>query len=341
MKRPWIAVSIVTALVGAGVAGVASADSDTAEAGFDFGNGETVAEGLELPWGMDFLPDGSALFAQRDTAEIKQVKPGGEAEVVATLDEVQPNGEGGLLGLAVSPTYDEDKFVYVYYTTGEDNRVARLTLDNPAPEVIIDGIPRASIHNGGRLEFGPDGKLYATTGDASNGDNSQDPQNLGGKILRVNPDGSVPDDNPTEGSPVYTLGHRNVQGIAWTKEGQAFASELGQNTWDEVNKIEAGKNYGWPEVEGEGGEPEYVDPIVTWPTSEASPSGAEIVGDTMFVAALRGERLWLVPHGGGDPTAVLEGEVGRIRTVELGPDGYLWIATANGSDDKILRYPPE
>lgn len=345
MKRPYLVTGIaVTSLIAAGItASVARADTEPAQAGFDFSSPETVADGLELPWGMDFLPDGSALFAQRDTAEIKQVTPGGGVEVVATVDEARPGGEGGLLGLAVSPDYAEDEYVYVYYTTGEDNRVARLTLDNPAPEVIIDGIPRASIHNGGRLEFGPDGKLYATTGDAADGDNSQNPDSLGGKILRVNPDGSIPDDNPTAGSPVFTLGHRNVQGLAWTAEGQPYASELGQNTWDEVNKIEAGQNYGWPEVEGPGGEPQYVDPIVTWPTSEASPSGAAIVGDTMFVAALRGERLWLVPYAGGEPTAVLQGDegVGRIRTVEHGPDGYLWIATSNGSGDRILRFPPE
>lgn len=341
MKFRWIAVAVAAIVVGAGMAVLAKAEEPQAAGGFDFANGEVVAGGLELPWGLDFLPDGSALVTQRDTAEILQLVPGQPAETVATIAEVVPGGEGGLLGLAVSPDYESDQLIYLYYTTAGDNRVGTVTLADPTPQPIITGIPKANIHNGGRVEFGPDGKLYVTTGDAANGDFSQDPESLGGKILRLEPDGSVPDDNPNPDSPVYTLGHRNVQGLAWTDAGDAYASELGQNTFDEVNRIEAGNNYGWPIVEGPGGEPEFADPIVTWPTSQASPSGAAIHGDTMFVAALRGARLWLVPLNGGEPEAVLQGDHGRLRTVEVGPDGWLWITTSNGGNDLVVRYPPE
>ncbi|GAB4002369.1 hypothetical protein GCM10029992_40360 [Glycomyces albus] len=208
---------------------------------------------------------------------------------------------------------------------------------------MLTGIPSALNHNGGRLEFGPDGMLYISTGDANDPANSQDLESLGGKILRIEPDGSVPEDNPFAGSPVYSSGHRNVQGMSWGSDGEMYASEFGQNTWDEFNHIEAGANYGWPEVEGEGGEPEYTDPLLTWTPAEASPSGVQIVDDVAYVAALRGERLWTVPVDGGEagePTAVLESEIGRIRTVELSPDGWLWVATSNGDGgDVLMRYP--
>lgn len=344
MKR-WLVggiAAIAAVFASAAYAQTIPASADVKVGGFDFGSPETVTEGVDMPWGMNFLPNGDALFTQRDTAEILRVAPGGEPEVITQIDEAAPDGEGGLLGLAVSPTYQDDGLIYIYYTSDSDNRIAKLTLDNLEPEVILDGIPSASIHNGGRIQFGPDGKLYATTGDASNGDNSQDPDSLGGKILRINPDGSVPDDNPTAGSPVYTMGHRNVQGIAWAEDGEAYASEFGQDTWDEANHIVAGQNYGWPECEGPCDNPDYTEPIAWWATSEASPSGAAVVGDVLFIAAQQGQRLWMVPLGGGDPTHVLEGEYGRIRTVELGPDGYLWIATSNGGGgDSIVRFPPE
>ncbi|HZE41654.1 MAG TPA: PQQ-dependent sugar dehydrogenase [Stackebrandtia sp.] len=340
MKRRTFVLAATAAALAAGTAATAyAATRPRLTSGFDFDSPDVVAEGLALPWGMDFLPDGAALFNQRDSKQMSRVSPGTAPEVVGTVDDAQPAGEGGLLGLAVSPSYKDDKYVYIYFTAAADNRVARLKLDGFTPEVILDGIPKAEHHNGGRLRFGPDGRLYVTTGDALDRDNPQDPDSLGGKILRLNPDGSVPDDNPTKGSPVYTLGHRNVEGLDWTDGGDLYASELGENTWDEVNHIVAGKNYGWPEVEGTGGEPDYVDPIVTWHTADASPSGSAIVGDIMYVGALRGERLWQVPYGGGDPVAALEGTYGRIRTVEVSPDGWLWIATSNETEDKIVRFP--
>jgi glucose/arabinose dehydrogenase len=265
----------------------------------------------------------------------------GNLEVVGGTSQFD---ERGLLGLAISPTFTTDGWVYAYLSTDEDNRVVRFHLDTFDPEPVVTGIPSALNHNGGRLAFGPDGKLYITTGDANDTANSQDLESLGGKILRANADGTVPEDNPFEGSLVYTYGHRNVQGLSWGPDDAMYATEFGQNTWDELNRITPGANYGWPEVEGSGGDPEFVDPLVTWTTAEASPSGAEVVGDTMYIGALRGQRLWTVPVSGGEagePVAVLEGELGRIRTVELGPDGWLWVATSNGGgEDKVVRYRP-
>ncbi|AKU18977.1 glucose sorbosone dehydrogenase [Luteipulveratus mongoliensis] len=317
---------------------------------FEFDKPDIVAEGLDYPWGLDFYPASTgtdattALFNQRDTAEMFSVKAGGAVERIGSIPGVKSDGDGnetGLLGLAVAPTFNDDGLVYIYFTAEDDNRVGRVKLDSLEPEIILDGIPKAEHHNGGRLRFGPDGMLYVTTGDAMNGDNAQDIESLGGKILRINPDGSVPSDNPTSGSPVFTLGHRNVEGLDWTPGKDLYASELGEDTWDELNHIEAGKNYGWPDVEGPGDNPDYVDPIATWHTEDASPSGVSVHIDVVYVAALRGEQLWQVPlTDGGDPVAVLHGTYGRLRTVEEAPDGWLWVATANGGGgDSIIRFP--
>lgn len=316
---------------------------------FDFRTGDTLATGLTIPWGLTFLPDGtSGIVAERESGDVLRIGVGADPVVLGNLEVVGGTGpldERGLLGLAVSPTFATDGWIYAYTSTEEDNRVVRFTLDSFDPEPVVTGIPAALNHNGGRLAFGPDEKLYITTGDANDSANSQDLDSLGGKILRVNPDGSVPEDNPFEGSPVYTWGNRNVQGLTWGPEGELYFSELGQNTWDELNLAEPGGNYGWPEVEGEGGSPDYIDPLYTWSTAEASPSGVEVVGDTIYIAALRGQRLWTVPVAGGEvtgePEAVLVSELGRIRTVELGPDGWLWLTTSNGNgEDRVIRYRP-
>jgi glucose/arabinose dehydrogenase len=320
----------------------------------------TLATNLEVPWSFAFLPGGNALVTERDSGRLLTVNPSGEARVVQTLPE-GGSGEGGLLGVAVSPNYEEDRYVYAYYTTERDNRVVRFRIGEE-PEPVLTGIPVNSYHDGGRIKFGPDGMLYISTGDAGDTENSQDRGSLGGKILRIEPDGSIPKDNPFAGNPVYSYGHRNVEGLAWDAEGQLYASEFGQNTWDEVNRIEAGENYGWPEVEGKGGQDRgYVDPITVWPTSEASPSGAEIMIDgaipqwegDLFVAALRGERLWhLELNDKGhitDREKLLDGEVGRVRDVAQAPDGSLWVSTSNydsygnpvsEQDDRILRLAP-
>lgn len=324
-------------------------------AGSDSDEAQTVlADNLAVPWGVAFLPSGDALIAERTTARILRLDAsGGEPEEAMTVPGVDTEaGEGGLLGLAVSPRYERDGHVYAYLTSREDNRIVRFELGEE-PEPILTGIARSEIHNGGRIAFGPDGNLYAGVGDAANPDLAQDPSSLNGKILRVAPDGSVPRDNPFPDSPVLTLGHRNVQGLAWDSDGRLWATEFGQDTFDEVNLIEPGSNYGWPEVEGEGDTADgaFTDPQVTWETSESSPSGAAIVDGDLYVAALAGQRLWRVPLDGdtaGEPESFLDGDYGRIRTAVEAPDGSLWVATSNtdgrgtptDDDDRIIRLDP-
>ncbi len=316
-----------------------------------------LAKGLRVPWGIGFLPDGGALVTERDTAKILKIGPesdlaGLKISTVQTLTEVDASGEGGLLGIAVSPGYDSDRTIFVYYSTAADNRIARLTLgERPTP--IVTGIPLSGIHNGGRLAFGPDGYLYATTGDASRQGLAQDIKSLGGKVLRMTPDGKPAPGNPFPNSLVWSLGHRNVQGIAWDRDKRLYATEFGQNTWDEINLIEKGRNYGWPEVEGKSTgriDDRFTEPLVAWPTSESSCSGAAMVERVLVAACLRGKRLWLVEltaAGGvlGQPRALLTDEYGRLRTAVNAPDGSLWISTSNHDgrgepgpdDDRILR----
>jgi glucose/arabinose dehydrogenase len=213
---------------------------------------------------------------------------------------------------------------------------------------LLTGIPAGSIHNGGRLAFGPDGMLYVSTGDASTRSRSQDRNSLGGKILRITPDGTPAPGNPFPGSPVWSYGHRNVQGMAWDSRGRMWASEFGQNTWDELNLIRPGTNYGWPVVEGRAGRAGFVDPLAQWPTDKASPSGIAVAAGSVWLAALRGARLWQVPltaTGVGTAKAWFVGEFGRLRTVSLAPDGPLWLVTSNtdgrgsprAGDDRILK----
>ena len=310
-----------------------------------------VATGLQVPWGIAFLPGGDALVSERTTGRVLRIPAaGGEPAEVGRVEGVDTGaGEGGLLGLAVSPDYARDGLVFAYFTSAQDNRIVRFRLGGAA-QPILTGLDRNAIHDGGRIAFGPDGMLYVGTGDAGNSSVAQDPESLNGKILRLRPDGGVPADNPFRGSPVLSVGHRNVQGLAWDREGRLWESELGQDRWDEINLIEAGRNYGWPRVEGRGATRggRFTNPLVTWSTSEASPSGAAVAGDALYVAALRGERLWRVPLEGertGTPEALLDGDHGRLRTVVTAPDGALWVTTSNGDgrgspregDDRILR----
>lgn len=314
------------------------------------GTPRVLVEGLEVPWGIDFLPDGTALVTERDSARLLRVTPQGKTSTVGKVPGVDPGGEGGLLGVAVSPDFDRDRYVYLYFTARNDNRIVRFKLGGRGVrglEPVVTGIPKAAIHNGGRLHFGPDGMLYATTGEAGDPPLAQNRKSLGGKILRMRPDGSPAPGNPFD-SLVWSYGHRNVEGITWDDDKRAYASEFGQDRFDEVNRIRKGRNYGWPVVEGVGERRKYTNPELTWETSEASPSGIAYAGGSLWVAALRGRRLWQVPLSGrgetGRPRAHFEGEYGRLRGVVRGPDGSLWVTTSNhdgrgdpaDNDDRIL-----
>ena len=340
--------------------GTPETESTTAQTGPVQVETNVVATGLEAPWGLAFTPDGEALVTERDSGRLLSVDASGSVEELQTLP-AGGVGEGGLLGLALSPDYERDGLIYAYYSTDTDNRVVRFR-QGEDPELVLTGIPVNSFHNGGRIAFGPDGNLYVGTGDAGDRPSSQDTNSLAGKILRLTPEGEVPEDNPFPGNPLYSYGHRNVQGLTWDANGQLYASEFGQDTYDEVNRIVPGGNYGWPEVEGEGGEGSgYVDPVATFfPTSEASPSGAEILkggaipqweGD-FFMAALRGQRLYRLDLNESGAVVgqeeLLQGEAGRLRHVAQAPDGSLWVLTSNRDgrgnpipdDDRILRLGP-
>ncbi|GAA1863214.1 PQQ-dependent sugar dehydrogenase [Pseudonocardia ailaonensis] len=320
------------------------------------GGPRVITTGLEVPWGLAFLPDGSALVTERKAARISRVAPDGKVTPVGTVAGVSPQGEGGLMGIAVSPGYATDRAVYVSFTGADDNRVVRLTaaadgtIDGARQQPVVTGIPKGSIHNGGAVAFGPDGFLYVATGEAGRRDPAQDRADLGGKILRVTTDGAPAPGNPF-GTAVYSYGHRNVQGLAFDPQGRLWATEFGQNTYDEVNLITPGGNYGWPVVEGIGKRAGYTDPLVQWTTDEASPSGLAIAGGSLYVAALRGARIWEVPLAGagvGTPQALAQGEFGRIRGAATAPDGRsVWFTTSNrdgrgsptGDDDRILVLP--
>lgn len=316
------------------------------------GDPVTIATGLASPWSVVALPEapGEALVSERDTGVIRHLAADGSLTPVTTVPGVAHEGEGGLLGLALLDA-EAQRWLYAYLTTASDNRIVRMplsaTLEAGAPEVVLTGLAKARNHDGGRIAFGPDGMLYATVGDAGDPDRAQDLESMNGKILRMTPEGEPPGDNPFAGSLVYSLGHRNPQGIAWDAAGQLWAAEFGQNTWDEVNRIEPGANYGWPVVEGAAGREGFVDPAAQWPTDDASPSGLAYVDGTFFLAGLGGERLWaLYPRadGGLDPVEWFTGEFGRIRDVLPAADGTLWMLTGNtdgrGSprdgDDRIL-----
>lgn len=311
-----------------------------------------VTTDLAAPWSMVRTPSGITIISQRDDASVQLLTESGQRQTIGTVPGVAHGGEGGLLGLAYLES-DGTEWLYAYFTSASDNRIVRMPFGDEAalgePELVLDGIAKAGNHNGGRIAFGPDGMLYATVGDAGQPDLAQDPRSLNGKILRMTPTGEAPDDNPIEGSLVYSLGHRNPQGLAWDANGQLWAAEFGQNTYDEFNRIEPGGNYGWPVVEGVGDVDGYLNPWAQWSTSDASPSGLTYIDGTFFLAALGGERLWAIyvdeEAQRAEPVEWFAGEYGRIRDVTPGPDGSLWMMTNNtdgrGSprdgDDRILQ----
>lgn len=336
--------------------GSSDAGSESSAPGAD--SPEVVATGLESPWSIAFHGQ-TMLVSERDSGRILEVSAGGDAREAGRIDDASASGEAGLHGLAV----DDDQ-LYAFFAAGTENRIVRFDLLGEAgdlslgeEETILDGLPTANFHNGGRLAFGPDGMLYATLGDTGDRDSAQEETALSGKILRMTPDGDIPADNPFGDSLVFSMGHRNPQGIGWDDEGTMYASEFGQDTWDELNVIEAGGNYGWPEVEGivegddgsTGGDGDFIDPVQQWSPDEASPSGLAVTDDSILIAGLRGERLHQVPLD--DLSASNElwtSEHGRLRDVVEAPDGSLLVLTNNTDgrgepgpdDDRLLRFTP-
>jgi glucose/arabinose dehydrogenase len=321
---------------------------------------ETLVSGLDTPWEVAFAPDGRIFVTERP-GTIRVIEDGGlREEPYATLP-VDEMGEGGQLGLALDPNFEQNGYLYAYYSTQEGgeatNRLVRLVEEDGTAredEVLLEG-PAASIHNGGRVAIGPDGRLYATLGDVSDSGLAQDREALAGKIVRLNLDGSIPDDNPFSGSPVYSYGHRNPQGLAWDEDGNLYAPEHGQSAHDELNLVEPGGNYGWPEIEGDEEAPGLETPILHSGEETWAPSGAAYADEgpwegSVLFTGLRGESLHRVTFA-EDPGEVqsheeyLEGEFGRLRTVAQGPDGAFYVLTSNqdgrGSpepeDDRLLR----
>ncbi|PKQ25153.1 MAG: glucose sorbosone dehydrogenase [Actinobacteria bacterium HGW-Actinobacteria-4] len=334
-------------------------------------NRADVVTGLAAPWDIEFLPDGALLVSERDAGTIKRVHGSAVTDLAgpgaaALRDTVMPAGEGGLLGLALHP--QDSGLLYVYLTREDGNAVVRMSLDGTelsAPTDVLAGIPRARNHDGGRIAFGPDGYLYVATGDAANPPLAQDLDSLAGKILRVVADGTASDGTAAPGNPfgtqVWSYGHRNVQGLGWVADGRMYASELGQNDRDELNLIEPGANYGWPQMEARVGAPAgtalgaTVDgltyPVAEWRTDQASPSGLAITNEGIYMAALRGRAVWrigLTADANHEPHRLVD-DLGRIRHVEWGPDGALYVLTNNtdgrgdprSGDDRIVRIQVE
>jgi glucose/arabinose dehydrogenase len=318
-----------------------------------------LAANLEIPWSLDFLPDGRILVTERPGRVRLLTQQGGLVpEPILFVEEVLHQGEGGLLGVAAHPEFASNRLVYLYYTyesaQGPANKVVSYTLENHAlseARTIIEQIPGARFHNGGRIRFGPDSMLYITTGDAQIPELSQDRASLAGKILRLHDDGSTPADNPFADSPVYSYGHRNPQGLAWDGDGNLWTTDHGPKGHDEVNLIEPGKNYGWPLIQGDEEAPAMETPVLHSASDTWAPSGADVLGSFMYFAGLRGRALYQFNLDPEDPVLIprLEGEFGRLRDVVAGPGGLLYILTSNrdgrgiptAQDDLLLVVNPD
>jgi glucose/arabinose dehydrogenase len=336
---------------------------------------ETILSHLAIPWSIAFDRAGNLYFTERP-GRLQVLRKGKkEPQLIASLQEVRPQGEGGLMGLALHPDFEKNGYLYLSYTyrnrRGIANKVVRYRLQEWAladRKEIIGDIPGSVVHNGCRLKFGPDRKLYITTGDAADREIAQDLGSLGGKILRLNDDGSIPSDNPNPNSPIYTFGMRNPQGLAWHPvSGVLFETEHGPSGFDgpgggdEVNIIEAGKNYGWPIIHHREKKQGLVSPFLEY-TPAVAPAGALFYrGETfpsfrnnLFFGCLRGERIERVVLSDGEPyrvlsqEALLSGDFRRIRDVTEGPDGCIYFSTSNQDgraepfpdDDRILRLEP-
>jgi glucose/arabinose dehydrogenase len=316
---------------------------------------KVLARGLEVPWGIAFLPGGDALVSERNTGRIVRVRRGGGYTtvgrvpgVVNTVDSY--GGEGGLLSLVLHPNFRNNRWVYAFMSTRSDNRVVRFKYAEGRlgrPRVVKAGIPMAAHHNGGGLAFGANGLLFVATGDALDAADAQNRRSLAGKVLRMTPTGEVPRGNPF-GNYTWSYGHRNPEQITFSPNGNLWSSEFGEKDKDELNRIVKGGNYGWPRVEGKDGRGGYRDPLAQWDTDACSPSGIAIAGGRAWLGALRGECVYSVRLGGpnkGRKQRYFTGDYGRIRSVAAAPNGTLWLTTSNrdgrttprAGDDKILQ----
>lgn len=321
-----------------------------------------LAKNLDTPWGIAFLPNKSMLVTER-AGRVRLIDADGnlQSAPVATITSVREVGEGGLLGITLHPNFSSNNFVYLYYTYSENgsdtlNRVVRMVYRGSLKDekIIIDKIPGASNHNGGRIKFGPDGYLYITTGDAQNPSQAQNINSLGGKILRVTDEGKSAPNNPFHNS-IYSYGHRNSQGLAWNSKGQLWATEHGRSGvlsgLDELNLIERGKNYGWPTIQGNETRDGMETPKFNSASSTWAPAGAIFVGKSLFFGGLKGETLYevVIKEDKIELKEHLSGQFGRIRDVVLSPDNLLYITTSNQdgrgnpgkSDDRIIRVNPQ
>lgn len=316
-----------------------------------------VQDNLEVPWALAFLPDGRLIITER-LGHVLIFKKNGEISHIAKIN-VRAIGEGGLHGVAVDPKFNENKFIYLYYTFSAEgdstlNRVVRYRLENnnlTQNKIIVDRIPGAPNHDGGRIKFGHDGYLYITTGDAQEPSLAQDKNSLGGKILRVTAEGKPAPDNPF-GTKIYSYGHRNSQGITWDSKNRLWATEHGRSGiksgLDEINLIEPGKNYGWPEIQGSQARAGLETPVINSGQDTWAPAGAAFYKDSIFFGGLRGQALFEYNIKTRELKTHLKGKLGRIREVIQGPDGFLYITTSNKdgrgtpsrNDDKVIRVNP-
>lgn len=319
---------------------------------------ETVATGFEIPWGAAYA-DGTLYLTERPGRIVRVVD--GEREFVADLRETTAHiGEGGLLGLVFHPDDSSVAFVYqTYDAAGPHNRILRY--DAPAfeqREVVLDGIPGAPIHDGGRLIIGPEGALFATCGDAAEAEKAQDPATVHGTVLRLTPSGDPHPDNPH--GPVFSFGHRNPQGLAF-RDGVLYSTEHGPDANDEINRLEAGNNYGWPVVEGKSNREEFTDPLISYTPTIAPASAAIYDGpirewrDDLLFGTLAGQHLHrarITSDGQvGGTDRLFEDRFGRLRTVFTGPESHLYAVTSNrdgratgqfprADDDRVIRFRP-
>jgi len=319
-----------------------------------------IASELEIPWDLAFLPDGRLLFTERP-GRVGVIDREGKSSSVATISQVKHIGEGGLLGIAAHPDFNNNKYIYCYYTyssagNGTLNRVARFKFESDKltnEEIIVDAIPGAANHNGGRIKFGLDNFLYITTGDAQNPSLAQNTNSLAGKIIRVTDEGKPAPGNPFNNL-VYSYGHRNSQGITWDNNGRLWSTEHGrsgiQSGLDELNLIEKGKNYGWPIIQGDETKEGMVSPVInSGPNDTWAPAGTVFYDDRIFFGGLRGEALFEYKIADKSLSKHFHKEFGRIRAVVLGPDDYFYITTSNSDgrgipregDDKIIKINPQ